>query len=65
MGYVSSNSDGESRKLFGVSNGVVISVGELEKEWKAVSYTHLDVYKRQRYNSVANIRLRPLNIQRF
>ena len=44
-------SDNESRKLIDVSNEVVISTDEVEKEWRdslnAVSYTHLDVYKRQ------------------
>ena len=64
---VDNSSNIESRKLVDVSNEVVISIDELEKEWRdslnaeykkranfscsiyAVSYTHLDVYKRQPY----------------
>ena len=38
-----SNGENKSRKLVGVSNGVMISID-------AVSYTHLDVYKRQEYS---------------
>ena len=31
---LSNGSDNESRKLVGVSNGVLVSVDELEKEWR-------------------------------